>query len=488
MKRIVENGIRTEKGRLFPFAVLAVIALLFALPLFSFPVFATQCLTDVSTSTSASRATTGTSVSITVTTTGSSCTVSTLSLVSTPSLTVNDPADGQYSGFSAGTAKAFTVTAGTSGTYTYYARGTTSDGSVDSTSTILEFISPSDLTVTATPSSASVTTGQTFSLTININNPQTSDVTTSYTVNLPSGLTRNAGDPLTSSGTTISASSTKTLSITVAHTASACFTGTKTVTFDLGDSSSAASMTVTGNSSCTSSSSSSSSTGSGSSSGSGSITTKKMYSTNKATITIPVIQGGATESIDLDATETNVRKIEITVKGIARTIEVIVERASLPSGTPAGPGNVYHYISISKNNLSDENINAAKLEFRVEKSWITGNKIDENTISLQRYTTQWDKMATEKLSDDGTYVYYRATLPGFSVFAISGEKTAEGAAEQAQQAAQQNVTENATGGVQLPSNVLDMILWLVVIAVVIGGGYYVYKNFIEKKPYSYGKK
>ena len=104
------------------------------------PTFAQQCLTDVTTSTSVETATTGTNVAIVVTTTGDSCTVSTFVLVSSPHLTINDPATAQYAGFSAGTTKQFTITGGTADTYTYYSRGTTSSGSVDSTAAIIEFI------------------------------------------------------------------------------------------------------------------------------------------------------------------------------------------------------------------------------------------------------------------------------------------------------------------------------------------------------------
>ncbi len=473
--------------------VMLVFALI-AAAMLSTPAFAVQCLSDVSTTTSISRATTGTSVAITVTTTGSSCTVNTLAIVSTPSLTVNDPASGQYSGFSAGTAKSFTVTAGTTGTYSYYAQGTTSDGSVTSTATPIEFISPADLTISATPSTASVTQGNTFSLTVNIQNTQSSDITTSYTINLPSGLTRNAGDPLTSSGTTISASSTKTIAITIAHTT--CMTS-GTIGVDIGDTTNAATVAVTGNSTCTSSSSSSSSAGGGGSSAAGggaTIKTTKAYSTGKATVSIPVISGGATEIVDLDAGETSVRKIEITVKGIARSITVVIEKSKLPLGIPVAPGTISHYISITKTNVSDENIASGKLEFRLEKSWITGNKIDESKVSLYRYTNAWQKMDTTKLSSDDTYVYYSAALPGLSLFAISAEKTPEGQAEQAQQEQQQqnqsqqeqqtNQTSQTPAAGGIDATALTTII--VALAVVAGAVYFmVIKK--GKKEYSYNK-
>ncbi len=478
-------------GKNMVFAVaFVIIAMAFAVPVFA----QSQCLQSVDTSTSASRITTGTSVTVTVTTTGTSCTVSTLVLVSSPSLTVNDPANGQYSGFSAGTTKTFTITAGTAGTYTYYAQGTTSAGSVSSDQKTLDFVSPSDMTVSTSPTSASVTNGNSFDLSISIQNAQASAVTTSYALNLPTGLTRQSGDPTSSSGTTVSASSTKTLSLNIKH--STCFEGIKLITFDLGGSTGVASVSVTGNASGTCSSanasSSSSSSSGGAASGGGAIKTTKAYSTGKATVSIPVIQGAATEIVDLDATETSVRKIEITVKGIARSITVIIEQSKLPLGTPVAPGTISHYISITKTNVSDENIASGKLEFRLEKSWITGNKIDDSKVSLYRYTNAWAKMDTTKLSSDDTYVYYSAALPGLSLFAISGEKTPEGQAEQAQQEqqqqnqSQQEQQTNQTG--QQPSAGMDVatlaVIIIVALAVVAGAVYFmVIKK--GKKAYSY---
>lgn len=378
-----------------------------------------QCLTDVSTTTSTSRATTGTSVTITATTTGSSCTVSTLSLVSTPALTVNDPASGQYSGFSAGTAKSFTVTGGTADTYTYYARGTTSSGSVDSTQQILEFISPSDLTVTATPSSASVSSGQTFSLTINMQNPQSSAVTTSYAINMPSGLSRNSGDPLTSSGTTVSGSSTKTLSLTVKH--STCFTGTKTITFDVGGSTNVASVSVTGNSTCDSGSSGSSSSSSGGGGGAGAGGAAVASEAH----TFAQISPGAVAVKKLTNTNIGVKEISIEVNNLATNVRLTVTKlAGQPASVTTPKGTVYQFVEINASNVQG-NLKSAALTFEVTKGWLLQNGFEKAHVALQRFANSaWENLPTTVISEDSSVVKYQATTSGFSVFAIAADKTA----------------------------------------------------------------
>ena len=211
------------------------------------------------------------------------------------------------------------------------------------------------------------------------------------------------------------------------------------------------------------------------------------------TIKIPVINPtvAATESIDLDPAETDVRKLDVTVIGIARTITITIEKAGLTLGTPAAPGTVFHYLLVNKLNLSDENIQSVKLEFRIAKSWVTTAGIDANTVKLYRYTAQWDELSTTKLSEDTDYVYYSATSPGLSLFAISGQKTSEAAAEEqrrAEEEAARNATGNETGGlIKAPADLLGILFWLVVVFAILGGGFWAYKKYFVKEPYSYRK-
>jgi hypothetical protein len=57
----------------------------------------------------------------------------------------------------------------------------------------------------------------------------------------------------------------------------------------------------------------------------------------------------------------------------------------------------------------------------VLKSWMSDNNIDKEDIALYRYTTQWDKLSTSLRYEDAGAVYYQASPPGMSLFAIGGE-------------------------------------------------------------------
>ncbi|MDI6798764.1 MAG: PGF-pre-PGF domain-containing protein [Candidatus Aenigmarchaeota archaeon] len=122
---------------------------------------------------------------------------------------------------------------------------------------------------------------------------------------------------------------------------------------------------------------------------------------------------------DLNVFELNVivknrvNYVSITITKLdKKPAEVVVE----VSGKP------YRYINIVGENIRDEDISQAKIKFLVEKSWISGNNIDANTIVLYRFSdNKWNKLATTKVSEDTDYIYYEAQTPGFSYFAISGE-------------------------------------------------------------------
>jgi len=91
------------------------------------------------------------------------------------------------------------------------------------------------------------------------------------------------------------------------------------------------------------------------------------------------------------------------------------EISSLPVNEPGG--FVYKYFEI----VTDFNA-SGKIKFRVQKSWINDNNIDEKTISLFRYCNGWTKLDTNYISSDSDYAYYESNVPGFSYFAIVGEK------------------------------------------------------------------
>jgi PGF-pre-PGF domain-containing protein len=155
----------------------------------------------------------------------------------------------------------------------------------------------------------------------------------------------------------------------------------------------------------------------------GNVTTGKVTKTfSSLAVGIPKIISAA----DLEASGTHMTEISITVKNRAVSVSITIEKLDQKPADVAVDvaGKSYRYIKITKENLDDENIQEGKIKFKVEKSWINANSINVATIALYRYANTWNKLDTAKLSEDSSYVYFEATTPGFSYFAISGEAIA----------------------------------------------------------------
>lgn len=131
------------------------------------------------------------------------------------------------------------------------------------------------------------------------------------------------------------------------------------------------------------------------------------------------------------------------VKTISVTTSVAIEKisvqsqqlaqkpAAIPEPTAAVPGLVVsHYleITVTPTAATAVQVENAVIEFKVQKSWLSGNNIDPATVKLLKYENgQWVELPTTATgAEDATYKYYSATTSGFSTFAVAG-KTAPSA-------------------------------------------------------------
>jgi PGF-pre-PGF domain-containing protein len=106
---------------------------------------------------------------------------------------------------------------------------------------------------------------------------------------------------------------------------------------------------------------------------------------------------------------------------ITATIEVLKARSTF-ADTDA-PGVIYQNMNIWLGNTgfaTSENIEDASVGFRVTKSWMESNGVTGSDIRLYRYSdSRWNELETIVDNEDDSYVYFRASTPGFSPFAIS---------------------------------------------------------------------
>jgi len=126
-------------------------------------------------------------------------------------------------------------------------------------------------------------------------------------------------------------------------------------------------------------------------------------------------KGGANDivSVEFDPKK-NFGKTTAIVEVLKNTSSIVKEPA---------PGEVYKNINIWIGNSgfsSPENLENARITFRVSKTWISERGIDKSKVTLYRYSqNMWNPPTTVLKGENEDYFYFTAETPGFSPFAIS---------------------------------------------------------------------
>lgn len=139
--------------------------------------------------------------------------------------------------------------------------------------------------------------------------------------------------------------------------------------------------------------------------------------------TFSEMQPGRTNSMMISEEEVSLTELDLDVYKNLKNVRIIVSRLSKkPTSTMQDPpGNVYQYLKVEKTNIKDEDLKKVTIKFRVDKSWINQNDIDESTISLYRYQDNiWFGLSTAKTDEDDQFSYYETYTMSLSFFAITG--------------------------------------------------------------------
>jgi PGF-pre-PGF domain-containing protein len=111
----------------------------------------------------------------------------------------------------------------------------------------------------------------------------------------------------------------------------------------------------------------------------------------------------------------------------AGTVTGKVETLSgLPKTVQENPeGMVFQYMNIvigSQVFGESGTFEGAVIDFKVPRTWMGENNIDEASIFLNRFhDNAWTPLPTEKTAEDDEFLYFRAETPGFSYYSIIGE-------------------------------------------------------------------
>ncbi len=145
------------------------------------------------------------------------------------------------------------------------------------------------------------------------------------------------------------------------------------------------------------------------------------------TMTIPDVDGFVEQEIDPDdLLELKIPVTMVSFEALRAAADVVVRVESLhdtSSGVDVpSPDLVYQNFNLDMP-IPDDEIEDAKIRFRVENWWMEENGIDSINISLYRWDeddSEWKRTPTTPASYDETYASYESSTPGFSHYAITG--------------------------------------------------------------------
>nr|MCR5852837.1 PGF-pre-PGF domain-containing protein [Methanophagales archaeon] len=145
-------------------------------------------------------------------------------------------------------------------------------------------------------------------------------------------------------------------------------------------------------------------------------------------VTIACIEAGKPETASFEGLD--VYNITLIVDKTVYNVSIVVEKLAEIEGITAAPGIVLSYFNITVTNLTGVNVSAT-IEFKVSKSWMSENSIEEETIRLYKYEERegigrWLALPTSKIGEDSSFSYFSAETSSFSLFAISGEVKSAG--------------------------------------------------------------
>ena len=104
------------------------------------------------------------------------------------------------------------------------------------------------------------------------------------------------------------------------------------------------------------------------------------------------------------------------------SLEDLTAKPATIQAVPSGQ-KVSGYIRIDLPEAASKAVEVGYIRFFVEKTWLKANNIHKWSVILSRYDTElstWMALPTKRVDEDADRVYYSATTPRFSTFAISG--------------------------------------------------------------------
>ena len=111
---------------------------------------------------------------------------------------------------------------------------------------------------------------------------------------------------------------------------------------------------------------------------------------------------------------------EVAITAADRTGRVVLTVDAGGSGPKGLSGQVYQYLTVQLSGMTDADVRDAVISFRVPAAWLRAEGLVPADMALFRYHDgAWQELSTTVVREDGGWVHFAATTPGFSTFAIA---------------------------------------------------------------------
>ena len=121
-----------------------------------------------------------------------------------------------------------------------------------------------------------------------------------------------------------------------------------------------------------------------------------------------------------ELTTTSVSSVNVTAASAIPKMMLTVKKAKAPSAAEPPTGDVYEYIEITPQWVGPNQIGNATVFFSVPANWLESHNVTAEDVVLMRYVNgAWQPLETEAIGEENGRYNFRATTPGFSVFAIA---------------------------------------------------------------------
>jgi len=116
-----------------------------------------------------------------------------------------------------------------------------------------------------------------------------------------------------------------------------------------------------------------------------------------------------------------VSELEVGASSAVENVVLYLWSTGAPEVAPSA-SLVYSYFNLESDNL-EGNLSSLKINFGVDRSWVQQNNVDLQTVKLVRYQDGvWQELVTQQPQSDANTIYFSASSPGLSTFAIVAEQ------------------------------------------------------------------